>query len=141
MAFSNENIKDKLCGGCDCAGFVPAVGFTYNAGAKTIEFTDSTVYTSGDSRKIVHLTVYDKDGRKVLGNITAEDVDNKVTVSTATLDASGGLTLLATVISAEGCLSDGHTNLVGIAITAGSIGYWDKDYDGIGAGPAVSASS
>jgi len=138
--FSNENIIDKLCGGCECTGFAPSITFVYNAGAKTIAFTDASVYGDGADRKIVHLSIYDKDGKKVLGSIAAADGDDAVTLSTATLDPSEGYTLLATVISDTGCLSDGHAKLVGISITSGALGSWDKDNDSITVGATGSGS-
>lgn len=139
--FSNDNIKDQLCGGCDCTDFTPSVTFIYDPEAKTIAFTDASTYGTGDSRKIVHVTVYDKDGSKVLGNIAAADVDDAVTVSTATLDVSEGFTLLGTVVSANGCLSDGHAKLVGVSVTNGALGSWDKDNDSISVGASGGGAS
>jgi hypothetical protein len=139
-AFKNDNIIDKLCGGCDCTDFVPAVSFTYDAGAKTITFTDASVYGAGNDRKIVHLGIYDKNGEKVLGNISAADGDDAVALSTATLDASGGFKLAATVVTDNGCVSDGHAEAVGIAIIAGDLGYWDKDNTALTIGAVDSGS-
>lgn len=129
QAFKNDNIKDKLCGGCDCTDFTPDVTFAYDADAETVVFTDATVYPSGADRKIVHVGVYDKNGEKALSSIAAADGDDAVTVSTADLDPSGGFKLAVTVVSDDSCISDGHAEAVGISITDGSIGYWDKDND------------
>lgn len=139
-AFKNDNIIDKLCGGCDCSDFAAAVAFSYNAGAKTVTFTDNSSYGAGNARKIVHVGVYDKNGEKVLGSIAANDGDNAVTLSTASLDASGGFKLAATVVSDNSCISDGHAEAVGISITAGNLGYWDKDNDRGTIGPVDSGS-
>lgn len=130
-AFSNENIKDKLCGGCECSGFAAALAFSYNAGASTITVTDNSTYEAGDARKIVHLKVIDKNGAEVVGNIAAADGDDAVTLSTATLDASGGFRINATVVTNNGCISDGHAEAIGISVTEGDFGYWDKDNNSI----------
>ena len=136
LSFLNENIKDKLCGGCECTGFTPSVTWTYNAGTNTVVATDASTYPAGDDRKIVHLTVYDKRGGKVLSSITAADGDDAQSFSVAALDNSEGLTLLATVITEEGCISDGHANLLN---AAGSVGYWDKDNDALTIGESAAS--
>lgn len=140
QAFKNDNIKDKLCGGCDCTDFDPSVDFAYDADAQTVVFTDNTTYGSGAARKIVHVGVYDKNGEKALDSIATGDGDNAVTVSTADLDPSGGFKLTATVVSDSSCISDGHAEAVGVSITSGSLGYWDKDNDRATLGTVESGS-
>jgi hypothetical protein len=129
QAFKNDNIKDKLCGGCDCTGFEPGATFEYDADAGTIVVTDTTSYGSGVDRKIVHVGVYDRNGEKALNSIAAADGDDAITIDVSDLDASGGFKIMVTVVSDSGCLSDGHAEAVGISITAGDVGYWDKDND------------
>jgi hypothetical protein len=138
-AFSNTNIKDKLCGGCDCSGFAAALGFVYSSGAKTITFTDNTVYGSGDPRKLVQITIFDAYGAKISGSIAAGGAGSTV-ISTATLDASGGFTVKATVLSVGGCISDGHVDFVGLNVSTGNLGYWDKDNNNINVGSVESLS-
>lgn len=125
--FSNATIKDKLCGGCDCTGFAAAVNYTHDPAAKTILLTDASTYPTGDSRKIVHLRAIDKNGKEVRDSIAAADVDNAITLNVATLDASGGLSVTATVVTTKGCISDGRVDGVGVNTNAGALGYWDKD--------------
>ena len=139
-AFSNENIKDDLCGGCDCVDFAPSLAFVYSSGGHTITVTDNSVYPAGDSRKVVQLTVRDKNGDKAVNSISAADGDDAQAVSTAALDASGGFTILATVVSANGCLSDGHADFVGLNVTSGNLGYWDMDNDSLRVTPVESGS-
>jgi len=129
--FSNANIIDKLCGGCDCAGFTPAVNYNHDGAAKTILITDASVYPAGDGRKIVHVKVIDKNGKQVVDSIAAADGDNAVSVNVATLDVSGGLTILATVVTNKGCISDGSITGVGINTNVGALGSFDKDNNAI----------
>ena len=126
-AFDNSNLKDNLCGGCECTDFVPSVTFSYNAGAKTIAVTDASTYGTGNARKIVNLRVSDKNGDKVAGNIAENDGDDAVTIDVSTLDLSEGYRIDATVVSSAGCISDGHAGRIGMLITTGAIGSWDKD--------------
>lgn len=133
-AFSNDPIKDSLCGGCDCSDFSASLAFVYDATAHTIVVTDNSAYPSADSRKNALLVVRDGNGKKVVGNISAADGDDAVTISTAGLDTSNGLSISATVVSEGGCISDGHISNIGIHISAGNLGSWDKDSTGNVAG-------
>lgn len=126
QAFSNANIKDNLCGGCDCTGFAPALAYTYNEGTGAIVVTDATVYPTGDYRKVIHVSVHDGVNTPVKGSMTSGDVDNAITLDASGLDDSDGLKLLATIVTNEGCISDGHAWNIG---AAGNFGKWDKDYD------------
>jgi hypothetical protein len=132
MLFDNSNLKENLCGGCDCTGFIPSVGIAYDANAGTITATDNSTYAAGDARKIVNLRVTDKAGTKVDGNISAADGDDAVTINVASLDLSEGYRIDATVVTDAGCISDGHAGRVpGMLITTGNIGSWDKDSNSI----------
>lgn len=126
LAFSNENIKDKLCGGCDCTGFTPRV--TYAISSNTLTVTDASTYAAGDDRKVLHASIHDKRGGKVVMAIVAGDGDDAQAVSIASLDRSEGIDMLVTVVSLEGCISDGHASNLG---ASGAAGYWDKDYDAL----------
>jgi len=131
-AFKNEDIKDDLCGGCNCTGFAPNITFTYDGETGELVITDDSDYPDGDSRKIVQIEVRDKNGDKMVDNIAADDDDDAISIDTSDdLDSSGGLSVHATVVSDKGCLSAGHIDAIGINIVAGSLGYWDKDYDAI----------
>lgn len=136
-AFKNDNIITKLCGDCDCTGFIAAITFEYDASAKTVEFTDASAYGTG-GLKIIQLYIYDKNGDRVVGSI--DSAGGTETLSTATLDPSGGFSLMATVVGDGGCVSDGHTEAVGISITDGALGYWDKDNDSGTIGASESGS-
>lgn len=127
QAFKNDNLKDKLCGGCDCTDFAPGVDFDYDAGAKTLDFTDTSAYGAAGGLKIIQLAVYDRNGEKAVGQI--ETAGGTEQISTAALDPSGGYNITATVVGENGCISDGHAEAVGIAVTTGSFGWWDKDND------------
>lgn len=127
MAIDNSNLKTGLCGGCECTGFVPSVAFEYNAGAGTIAFTDNSTYGAGDGRKIVNILVNDKDGKRIAGSILEADGDDAVTVNVSTLDLSEGFVARVTVVTIDGCISDGHAGRIGMLITEGNIGSWDKD--------------
>lgn len=127
MAFDNSNLKTDLCGGCDCSGFIPSVGYTYDAGAGTIALEDNSTYGAGDSRKIVNILVDDKNGKKIAGSILEADGDDAVTVDVSTLDLSEGFVIRVTVVTVEGCISDGHAGRIGMVIAEGNIGSWDKD--------------
>lgn len=126
-AIDNSNLKTGLCGGCECTGFIPAVTFSYNSGAGTITVTEASTYAAGDARKIVNLRVSDKNGDKVVSNISEADGDDAVTIDVSTLDLSEGYRLDATVVTTAGCISDGHAGRIGMLITSGAIGSWDKD--------------
>jgi hypothetical protein len=127
MLFDNSNLKDNLCGGCECTGFTPSVTFVYSAGGGTVTVTDASTYPAGDARKIVNLRVTDKAGTKVDGNIAAADGDDAITMNVSSLDLSEGYRIDATVVTTAGCISDGHAGRIGMLITEGAIGSWDKD--------------
>jgi hypothetical protein len=130
-AFDNSNLKTGLCGGCDCTGFSPVVNFSYNSGAGTITITDATTYPSGADRKIVKIRVSDKDCKIVNGNILAADGDDAVTIDVSGLDLSEGFVINASVVSDDGCISDGHFGRIGMMIATGKLGSWDQDSTGI----------
>lgn len=134
QAFSNENIKDNLCGGCDCVGFVPALSYTYNSGTGAIVVTDNSVYPAGDGRKMIHISVHDNVNAPIKSSADAGTVN----VDASTLDDSDGLAILATVVTDNGCISDGHAWNIK---ATGNFGKWDKDYDAITVGEAAGSGS
>lgn len=125
-AFSNDNIKDKLCGGCECTGFAAAISFIY-AAPNTLTLSDESVYGT-DSRKIIKFTLVDKFGNKISGSMAGDDGDDSIVMDpSAGLDLSYGFSILATVVTDNGCISDGSVHEVGVNTAEGSLGYWDKD--------------
>lgn len=128
-AFSNVNIKDKLCGDCACTGFAPTATFAYDAGAGTITVTNATTYPAGDSAKQMLVKAIDKDAGQVVGNSTS--ATGVVTLDVSGLNNAEGFTVLVTVETTKQCISDGHAKWIGIAITEGSVSFWDKDNDAL----------
>lgn len=129
-AFSNDKIKDKLCGGCDCTGFTPDISFIF-AAPDSLTIEDDSVYPAGDSRKIVHITLTDRNAKELKSSIASDDVDDTITMNPSTLDLSEGFSIRATVVTANGCISDGMIRKVGVNTAEGVLGAWDKDYDAI----------
>jgi hypothetical protein len=134
-AFSNDNIKDNLCGGCDCTGFVPAV--TYSRSGSNVTVTDTSAYPAGAARAIVHIAIFDKAGEKVVSSIAAGDGDDAVTVSIAELTTAEGVDMLVTVVSDDDCISDGHASNLG---ASGSAGFFDLENNSIFAGDSAASS-
>lgn len=134
-AFSNDNIKDNLCGGCDCTGFVPAITYAYSG--STVTVTDATAYPAGTERAIVHIAIFDEAGGKAVGTITGDDGDDAQAVSVAELDPSEGLDMLVTIVSTGNCVSDGHASNLG---ATGSAGFFDKENNSIFVGESAASS-
>lgn len=111
------------------SGFSPAITFAYDAGAHEVDFTDASTFPSGVSLLLAHVRVHDKFGGEVRGYIrpvsgSNSGHDGTVTVSTASLDASKGLDVSATVLGSDRKLTaDGAA--YNIAAT-GSVAGWDK---------------
>lgn len=127
--FSNAGIKDKLNRDfTELPGFTPSVSYAYDAEAQTVTFTDATTYQSGDSRKVVQLTVRDKKGNKVVNKIAGNDNDNAQAVDVSSLDKSEGLDLAATVVTTKDQAADGSAQGVGINTVSGNLnGFASKE--------------
>lgn len=125
-AISNTDLLADICGGCDCTGFAPALTVAYNSGGHTVTVTDGSTYSGGDARKIVQFEVRDCFGNKITGAVLEGDGDNAQAVSVVGFDASQGFTIKATVVSKNGCISDGRARLAPGG-TSGVFGAWDKD--------------
>jgi hypothetical protein len=117
-AFDNTNIKDKLCGGCNCAGFVPGVSYTIDPAAKTIVFADTSAYPAGDGPDAIIVHAYDKRGKRVAGKLTN---GAGATANVSTLDLSS-ITITATVVSDKGCKADLSAYDLGVTALAGGLG-------------------
>lgn len=123
LAFDNSNLKDAACGGCDCSGFTPAATFAYNSGAHTVTVTDGSAYDAGDARKMLHARVTAVKGGKAVASSAGAPV-----VDVSGLDLSEGFQVFATIVSNNGCISDGHFgNNWGTSAASGALGSWDKD--------------
>lgn len=134
LAFSNENIKDMLCGGCDCTGFTPSV--TYVISSNTLTITDASTYPAGDDRKILRVAIHDKQGGKVVAAITQGDGDDAQAVSIAALNRAEGIDMLITIVTQEGCISDGHASNLG---ASGSAGYFDFENSSLTVGGSATS--
>lgn len=122
MVFDNTNLKSALCGGCDCAGFVPSASFVYDPNAKTMVVTDHTTYGAGDGRKIINIRVSDKNDTKA----KASNTGGVITADLSGLDLSEGYQLFVTVLSNLGCMSDGHVGNEWLTDQlTGNVGSWD----------------
>lgn len=131
-AFDND-IKDKVGHGDIAKGLEPAVNYTYNVSAKTIEVSDASEYPDDDFRKIANLTVHDGNGKQVTGSIGSGDPDesptDSTTLSVSTLDASEGFIISATIVTNKRLTADGHANIRGDVNAAGSLASWAKGAD------------
>ena len=123
-AFDNANLTDKLCGNCGCPGFAPAIGYAYNASAKTVTLTEKGTAPSSDTFKNANVEIHDRFGNSVKSSITAA-AGNTGALDVSGLNASKGLRVTATVVTNGGCTSDGSTDL---NAAAGDLANWDKDF-------------
>lgn len=78
-----------------------------NGGGKVVTYTDNTAYASGEARKAVNITTFDRHGNKVESQITAADGDDAITVPLYTLNTNDGVDALVTVVSDANNVKDG----------------------------------
>ena len=108
-------------------GFTPAVGYVYNAGAKTIAITDSSTYAAGDGLKIVHIHITDAMGGVLYNKVTVTGGGGAVTIDTSTLNPLAGYNITCTVVTNNGALGDLSAYGVGATSPAtGSLSYPNK---------------
>lgn len=108
-------------------GFIPSVGYVYNAGAATVAITDNSTYGAGDAIKILHFTLTDCQGTQVKGNVTVAGGGGAVTVSTATLDLTEGFNITASLVTNLSAFADmGTYNVGGLAPASGNLGSINK---------------
>lgn len=117
-AIDTANLKDKLCGSCNCQGFLPSVGYSINTSTKVIAITDGSTYPATDSAKSIIVRVYDQKGGVVAGKLTNGVAAN---VTATALDFSN-LTITATVVSTKGCKADLSAYHLGVQSLAGNLG-------------------
>lgn len=133
----NSNLVNHR-GSSGTENFSPGVNYDYDAAAKEIDFTDGSTFPDGVSLLRTHLRVHDRFGNQVNGTIENPDGSESgnmrtATISTATLDASRGLDITATVVGDDGQLiADGSAYNVGHGV--GSLGAWDKQKNGSASG-------
>lgn len=110
-------------------GFNPAVTFDYDASAKTVEAVDASEFPSGVALKKTIVRVHDKFGGEVRGTLSpgtgsGSGENAEATINVATLDASKGLDITATVIADDNKLvADGSVQNIN---ASGSVSSWDK---------------
>jgi hypothetical protein len=127
-AINNDNLKDYR-DDQGTSGFTPGLNYVYDAANSEVDVTDASVFPSGVSLLRIHVRVHDKFGGQVNGEVENPDGsdsagDHTATISTATLDASKGLDITATVVADDGMLvADGGAYNIG---ASGSLGSWDK---------------
>lgn len=105
-AIEKDVLQNDLCEGCDgCDAFAPVLtlAVTNNTSTKTATVTDASVFGAGDTFKKVLVNLYDVDGKKVSGVITA--AAGNTVLSLVGLKTKG-ISITATVISTLGCKAD-----------------------------------
>ncbi|HRO18611.1 MAG TPA: hypothetical protein PLU07_10495 [Ferruginibacter sp.] len=100
-------------------GVVTAINITNSGNDRKLTITDSTSYTSPDSRAKVHVEVYDKAGNKGVGNIGTSPANVVLDVVGLGLDPSEGISASVTVVSADGKIKDGSAHGIGVINNAG----------------------
>lgn len=125
-AIDNSNLKNYR-DDQGTTGFLPDEWFVYDANAKHIDVSDHSLFPAGITLKKVHVRVCDKFGKEVRGEFAppgdSTNESGEVTIDVATLDASRGLDITATVIASDGRLvADGSAMNIG---AAGKLGGWD----------------
>ena len=114
-----------VCNVCGLSGFVPVVGYAYDAVAKTITVTDDSTFAAGDGLAIVHITITDGNGDHVKSKITVTDTPRVVDVSG--LDEFLGFNINVMVVTnnrSQGVLS--AYNVGRIMPAAGNLRYVNK---------------
>lgn len=117
--FDNTNLL-QMCNDCGAVGFVPAVGYTYNAATGDVVVTNTSTIPAGDTFGKVHLRLTDQFGGEVRGTITV--AATPVTISALTLNRSKSLNLMATIVTPGHIAADGSA--YGLQ-AAGDVANWD----------------
>lgn len=108
--------------------WTPSIGYVYTAGGtNTIVLTDNSTYPAADSIDIIQCEITDDNGISVAGKITVAGGGGALTLSTATLDATGGFNIKAMIVSTNGVRADMGQYGVGSSTAAsGNLGYTNK---------------
>jgi hypothetical protein len=117
-SISNENVRAY----CQIVQNILAakVDFLHDPTAKTITITDSTVYPTGDSRKVVSLEVFDYFGNKVAAAILPATTGGAIAIDVSGLNNSRGFALSVLVVSIKGARKDGSQFKIANSLTSGS---------------------
>lgn len=110
----------------------PALAFDYDSATKVLTIADNSVYPSGDSRKQIQVSVFDKFGASVEKAFTEEGefvndsessdgVANSFGVYLGDLNLSEGASVNATIVSTLGRTSDGSVHDVATIKTTGTL--------------------
>jgi hypothetical protein len=86
----------------------------------TLTVTDNTTYPSGDSRKAVNISVFDKFGKEQSGHIGTTPDNVVIDLLAAGINSVDGLDVLATVVSENGKTKDGSARGVGANKASGT---------------------
>jgi hypothetical protein len=130
-AVQNTGFLNLFGGALPAAGFAAAVGYVYVGGStNTIVVTDNTTYPGGDGLKIVNVQVTDDNGISVNGYISTTGGGGAITISTASLDATSGFNIKATVISNNHLIADlGAYGIGSSAPSSGNLAYINNQGD------------
>lgn len=103
------------------AQVVTSATVTNGGTGKTLTVTDNTSYPSGDARKAVNVSVFDKFGNKQEAHIAAGGSGNVVIDLLAEdLNDVNGLDALVTVVSNKGKVKDGSILDIGVLKDSGN---------------------
>ncbi|MGN6438374.1 MAG: hypothetical protein ACTHMM_17660 [Agriterribacter sp.] len=91
---------------------------TFSLSSNNLTITDTTSYPSGDARKVVNITVFDRFGKQVEAQIG--DSPNNVVVNVSTLNKTEGLDAIVTVVSNKGFHKDGSIKDIATIKQSGS---------------------
>ena len=131
IAIDNEELIDPSTG----IGMPPVniellaegASFAFNSGASTLKVTDTSVVTMPDTFKNANVSVNDKQGGTVIGNIAASGGDTG-DMDVSGLDLTGPLTLKITITTTKGVQADGEAPWVNASNHAGDFGNWLKNF-------------
>lgn len=123
QAIDNTNLVNYCKTNCNITSFLPKISFVYDAAAKTVVVTDGSTYGSGDGLKKAHIKVHDYFGAELRDTITVTSTPGAKTINVATLNASKGLNITATIITNVDFHADGSAYRIA---AAGDLSNWDK---------------
>lgn len=101
-------------------GKVVGATITNSGNDRKLTITDATSYASGDSRKVVNVTVHDKFGNKTEAQIDDSPANVVIDVVEKGLNPADGLDATVTVISAERKIKDGSALDIGKNANSGN---------------------
>lgn len=104
--------------------FIPAVTWSYNAGAKTLTTTDAATITGPDTFSKCNVAISDNQGLTVYGAITTA-TGNTGAVDVSSLNLAGPLTVKVTESSTKGVQCTGQSDFINAGNATGSIGFWE----------------